>query len=514
MISTAFLQDLDLNGIIHLLEYKADEPMIFSTGLFFILFLLFLPVYGLLRRRTLLRIVYVALFSLFFYYKSSGWYVLVLLASTTSDYLIGHALSRCSTPSGRKAWMMLSVGINLAVLSYFKYFNFLGSAIYGALNYLGLTLGDSQLQTLSWTAWDIVLPVGISFYTFQTMSYIIDLYRGAIGPIRRWIDYVFYVSFFPQLVAGPIVRAKDFIPQIYRYPTVSRSEWSEAYILILCGLFKKAVISDYIGVNFVDRIFDAPALYTGLENLIGVYGYSLQIYCDFSGYSDMAIGIALLLGFRFNINFDSPFQSATITEFWRRWHISLSTWLKDYLYISLGGNRKGQVRTYLNLIITMLLGGLWHGAAWRFILWGAIQGVSLAVHKLWCSLVPSAQVLGVEMPWWRRLVGQLITFHLVAFSFVFFRAETLDGAWALIQQIFTAFHPEVMGQFILGYRAVLALILIGYLLHLAPKSWEQYFLKKGEHMPWVIKLLMFVGLVYLIVQIRSSDIQPFIYFQF
>lgn len=514
MINTAFLQDLDLSRIIHLLEYKADEPMIFSTGLFFILFLLFLPIYGLLRKQTLLRIVYVALFSLFFYYKSSGWYVLVLLASTTSDYLIGLILSSSSSRAKQKAWLILSVVINLAVLSYFKYFNFLGSAICQGLNYLGLTLGQAEWSSLSWTAWDIVLPVGISFYTFQTMSYIIDLYRGEISPIKRWMDYVFYVSFFPQLVAGPIVRAKDFIPQIYRYPSVSHSEWSEAYILILCGLFKKAVISDYIGVNFVDRIFDAPALYTGLENLIGVYGYSLQIYCDFSGYSDMAIGIALLLGFRFNINFDSPFQSASITEFWRRWHISLSTWLKDYLYISLGGNRKGKIRTYLNLIITMLLGGLWHGAAWRFILWGAIQGVSLAVHKLWCNVVPSAKVLGADMPWWRRLIGQLITFHLVAFSFVFFRAESLDGAWELIRQIFTAFHPEVFGQFIMGYRVVFTLILIGYLLHLAPKSWEQGCYQLSARMPWLIKLLIFVALIFLLVQVRSADIQPFIYFQF
>lgn len=514
MINTAFFQDLDLNRITHLLEYRADEPMIFSTGLFFILFLLFIPIYGLLRQRTLLRIVYVALFSLFFYYKSSGWYVLVLLASTTSDYLIGHALANSNSSAGRKVWMLISIAINLAVLSYFKYFNFLGSALYDGLNYLGLTLGQGKWQTLSWTARDIVLPVGISFYTFQTMSYIIDLYRGAISPIRRWMDYVFYVSFFPQLVAGPIVRAKDFIPQIYRYPTLSRSEWSEAYVLILCGLFKKAVISDYIGINFVDRIFDAPALYTGLENLIGVYGYSLQIYCDFSGYSDMAIGIALLLGFRFNINFDSPFQSASITEFWRRWHISLSTWLKDYLYISLGGNRRGKLRTYLNLIITMLLGGLWHGAAWRFILWGAIQGVALAIHKLWCHFVPSAQVLEANMPWYRRVVGLLFTFHLVVFSFIFFRAENLDTAWTIIQQILTAFHPEILVPFILGYRAVFSLIVIGYLLHLAPKSWELYFYKSCEQMPWVIKLVIFLCLVYLITQTRSSDIQPFIYFQF
>lgn len=513
MINIPFIQDLDWSRLPSLLQYKADEPMIFSTGLFFVLFLLLLPLYGLLRRRTLLRIVYVALFSLFFYYKSSGWCVWLLLASTTSDYLIGHALYRSTSTARRKAWLWLSVGINLGVLSYFKYFNFLGNALFTLINALGVTVGG-EWQAIEWTAWDIVLPVGISFYTFQTMSYIIDLYRGAINPIHRWIDYVFYVSFFPQLVAGPIVRAKDFIPQIYRYPSVSQSEWTEAFILILCGLFKKVVISDYIGINFVDRIFDAPELYTGLENLIGIYGYSLQIYCDFSGYSDMAIGIALLLGFRFNINFESPFQSATITEFWRRWHISLSTWLKDYLYISLGGNRKGRVRTYINLFITMLLGGLWHGAAWRFILWGAMQGLALAAHKAWCHLVPSAKVLGTEMPWYRRLLGQILTFHFVVFAFIFFRADSLETVWTMLEQVATYFHPEIFIEFAKGYRGVLLLILLGYGLHFAPKTYEEGFHRAIARAPWCIKLILFAALIYLMLQIRSADIQPFIYFQF
>ena len=231
------------------------------------------------------------------------------------------------------------------MLGYFKYTNFLWQVVAGFGQEIGTLFNIPELEQLSYEPMDIFLPVGISFFTFQSLSYIIDIYRGRIQSLKRWIDYVFYVSFFPQLVAGPIARARDFIPQIYKNPSVSRAEFGEGLFLIICGLFKKAVISDYISLNFVDRIFDAPLLYTGVENLLGVYGYALQIYCDFSGYSDMAIGIALLLGFRFNINFDSPYQSATITEFWRRWHISLSSWLKDYLYISLGGNRKGKFRT-------------------------------------------------------------------------------------------------------------------------------------------------------------------------
>ena len=349
--------------LIDLLSYHPEAPMLFSSGLFFFLFFGFLSIYVLLRRCTLARLVYVTLFSLYFYYKSSGLWFVLLLFTASSDYYIARAMQETTQVVHRKAWVTLSLCVNLGLLAYFKYFNFLGETI-------------TQLVGGEWERLDIFLPVGISFFTFQSLSYVIDVYRGRIVPLNRWIDYLFYVSFFPQLVAGPIVRARDFIPQIYRTPKVSQSEFGEGLFLVICGLFKKCVISDYISLNFVDRVFDAPLLYTGVENLLGVYGYTLQIYCDFSGYSDMAIGIALLLGFRFNINFDSPYQSATITEFWRRWHISLSSWLKDYLYISLGGNRRGKVRTYINLLITMLLGGLWHGASMRFILWGALHGVS------------------------------------------------------------------------------------------------------------------------------------------
>ena len=259
------------------------------------------------------------------------------------------------------------------------------------------------------------------------MSYTIDIYRGQLKPLDNWCDYLFYLSFFPQLVAGPIVRARDFIPQIRQNPiVVTREMFGTGVFLILTGLFKKAIISDYISLNFVDRIFDEPLLYSGFECLAGIYGYALQIYCDFSGYSDMAIGIALLLGFRFPKNFDAPYKSATITEFWRRWHISLSTWLRDYLYISLGGNRKGKLRTYGNLLVTMLLGGLWHGAAIRFILWGALHGAALALHKLWMAVVPGAKATGDRMHWWSRAAGIFFTFNLVCLGWLMFRAESMQ----------------------------------------------------------------------------------------
>lgn len=274
------------------------------------------------------------------------------------------------------------------------------------------------------------------------------------------------------------------------------------------------MISDYISLNFVDRIFDAPLLYTGVENLLGVYGYALQIYCDFSGYSDMAIGIALLLGFRFNVNFDSPYQSATITEFWRRWHISLSSWLKDYLYISLGGNRKGKIRTYINLLITMLLGGLWHGASMSFIIWGAIHGVALAIHKFIMSRFSSFKQLGSEMKPWRRVLGILITFHLVCFGWIFFRADSIQTVKEMLSQIFTNFHPEVFTQFVAGYKGVFILMVIGYVLHFMPKSAENAVQGVVTRSPLLVQAVILAVMIFVVVQFKSAGVQPFIYFQF
>lgn len=509
----SYFQDLSLQQLWEVLRYNPSEPMIFSTGLFFLLFIGFLvPYMGI--RNTSLRIIYVALFSLYFYYKSSGWSVLLLLFSTTSDYIIGRELGSSHVPADRKLWVSISVFINLGVLAYFKYFNMLGSLIYLGINELGFMVNRPDWITLEWSAWDIVLPVGISFYTFQTMSYIIDIYRREIKPLERWVDYLFYVSFFPQLVAGPIVRAKDFIPQIYKKPFLGREEYAEALLLITSGLIKKAIISDYISLNFVDRIFDAPTLYTGFENLMGIYGYALQIYCDFSGYSDMAIGIALILGFRFNVNFDSPYQSASITEFWRRWHISLSSWLRDYLYIPLGGNRKGRVRTYINLFLTMLLGGLWHGAAWRFVLWGAIHGLALGIHKLWISYFPSSALPAEQMPWWRRWLGRLVTFHLVCFAWIFFRADSMEVAGQMIQQIISNFHPEIALQFLAGYKFVVGLMLLGYLTHFIGKQSIQRVQNVLMRTPFVLQALLLVVVIFVLLQVRSSEIQPFIYFQF
>lgn len=505
---------LSFDKAVELLKYQPEQPMLFSSGLFLVLFMLFLPSYYLLRHTKTARILYVVLFSLFFYYKSSGFYFLLLLLTATVDFCIGSAIYNAPNKQTRKRYAFISLAFNLGMLGYFKYTNFLLSSFVDAYYGLLSLFGHSGGGATEMTPLAIFLPVGISFFTFQSMSYVIDIYRGKIQPLKRWIDYLFYVSFFPQLVAGPIVRAADFIPQIHRRPMVTRAEFGEGLFLILSGLMKKTIISDYISINFVDRIFDAPLLYTGFENLMGVYGYALQIYCDFSGYSDIAIGIALWLGFRFNVNFASPYRSATITEFWRRWHISLSTWLKDYLYISLGGNRKGKLRTYLNLIITMFLGGLWHGANWRFIIWGLIHGVALAFHKLFLSLFPRLKKTGKEMKPLQRYLGMFFTFHLVAFAFIFFRAGDLDTVVSILEQIRYAFHPEVIGQFILGYKMVFALIVIGYVIHFVPqKHTDQLGVVMGRlRLP--LQAIIFAIVIVLIIQFKSSQVQPFIYFQF
>lgn len=292
---------------------------------------------------------------------------------------------------------------------------------------------------------------------------------------------------------------------------VTREMLGTGIFLIVTGLFKKAIISNYISLNFVDRVFDAPGLYSGLENLLAVYGYALQIYCDFSGYSDMAIGIALLLGFHFNINFNSPYKSVNITEFWRRWHISLSGWLRDYLYISLGGNRKGKWRTYVNLMLTMLLGGLWHGAAMRFIIWGGLHGLGLAVHKFYTGLKLPLPVTGRTV---LNITGGIFTFHFVCFCWIFFRAPDLETVSNMIHQITSSFSGFLLPQFLTGYREVSLLMVTGYVLHFLPASAEKWGKERVTELPLAGKILLMTGIIWLVIQTKSAGIQPFIYFQF
>ncbi|MDR2424553.1 MAG: MBOAT family protein [Prevotellaceae bacterium] len=493
--------NFDLQRLLNLFLYDRQAPMIFNSGFFLFFFLVFLYFYIKLRKNNSYRIIYLIACSCYFYYKSSGIYFLIMLFVTVWDFYLAQRMSATENRSKRKLMLLLSIAANLGLLGYFKYTNFFGEI------FCTLTAKD-------FSRFDIFLPVGISFFIFQSMSYTIDVYRKQLQPLDRIGDYAFFISFFPMLVAGPIIRAKDFIPQIRKPLFVSSEMFGKGIFLIIAGLFKKAVISDYISVNFVDRVFDNPNLYSGVENLLGLYGYALQIYCDFSGYSDLAIGIAMLLGFNVAANFKSPYQSASITEFWRRWHISLSSWLRDYLYISLGGNRKGKIRTYVNLIITMLLGGLWHGPSLRFVCWGLMHGLALAIHKLAMTLFPALKPSGSVMkPLW-RVLGTVFTFHLVCFSWIFFRAENFEIATSMIKQIFTFFHSEIFVDLLAAYPMVFFVMIVGYILHFVPARLENRLIDITVKMPLMWKAAALTVTIVFIMQIKSSEILSFIYFQF
>ena len=487
--------------LISILSYDPKEPMIFASGTFLILFLFFTFIYMLLQKKLTPRLLFVTAFSYYFYYKSSGIYFLLLALVTCSDYILGALIYRYRNKRCLGRWLVtFSLLIDLGLLGYFKYTNFFAGMI-------------SQMIGNNFQPWDIFLPVGISFFTFQSLSYTIDVYRGVLKPMPSILDYAFYVSFFPQLVAGPIVRAADFAPQIRKPLVITSDMFARGVYFIMIGLFKKAVISDYISLNFVDRIFDNPMLYSGVENLLGIYGYALQIYCDFSGYSDMAIGIALLLGFHFPLNFNAPYNSSSITDFWRRWHISLSTWIRDYIYISMGGNRKGKLRQYFNLLVTMLLCGLWHGASLNFVAWGGVHGLALVSHKFFRTTV-LRRGKDYRSHGWRRFLGVFLTFHFVCFTWIFFRNSSFIDGWNMILQMVNNFHPELFVQVVEGYKYVFALMLFGYMSHYLPDRWQEGIICGLRHCNVVVCALLIVAVIYIIIQIKSSSIQPFIYFQF
>ncbi len=505
------------------LTYDPEQPLIFSSGLFLFMFLGFTFVYMLLRRQQTARLLFVTLFSYYFYYKSSGFYFFLLAIVTLSDWLIGGQIGRLvnqNIPLGddgkpaddytayeqasrqRKAkWLVaLSVVIDLSLLGYFKYTNFFFGSI-------------AQILGNNFQPWDIFLPVGISFFTFQSLSYTIDIYRRQVQPLNSLLDYAFFVSFFPQLVAGPIVKARDFVPQIRKPLVVTRRMFAMGVYLIVIGLFKKAVISDYISINFVERIFESPDMFSGIEVLLGLYGYSMQIYCDFSGYSDMAIGIALLLGYRFPMNFNAPYKSTSITDFWRRWHISLSTWLRTYIYISLGGNRCSRLRQYWNLFLTMLLGGLWHGASFNFVVWGAVQGAGLCAHKFFSQVV-LGRPKNYESRGIMRVLAIFVTFHFVTAGWILFRAADTDVSMSLLTQLFTNFHLELLPDVLAGYPWVFALMLFGFVSHYMPDTWQRRLVARLSMTNVFVCAVLITAVIYIVIQVKSSDIQPFIYFQF
>ena len=402
----------------HIFAFNSESPLLFTQFYFWAFFAIVYAVFAIIMEvgtqtkdnrlkatngntRLHLRNIFLMAVSWFFYYKTSGLFLLILLFVTLSDWLIAKRIY-ANRKKGKKAqfWLALSIIIDLGILCYFKYAYFFTNvfnnifgteiAVFDLFAYIGNGFSDNGRFMVD----RIILPVGISFYIFQVISYTVDVYRGHVKPVKNVLDFGFYVSFFPQLVAGPIVRANEFIPQLYRPFRLSRRLLGLAIFWILNGLIKKIVLSDYLAVNLIDRVFENPLLFSGFENLFALFAYSLQVYADFSGYTDIAIGIAMLMGFYLPQNFDSPYKARNPQEFWRRWHMSLSRWLKSYLYIPLGGNRKilGKEVTdkitagNFNSFITMLLGGLWHGASWNFVIWGALNGAGMIIYKLWVKI--------------------------------------------------------------------------------------------------------------------------------
>ena len=483
--------------LLSMLTYDAANPLTLTTGFFLVAFLIFGLGYVAVRHRGSLRTWYVVLFSLYFYYKLSGIYVLLLLGVALSDFLIGRCVARArDRGKSTRCWVALSVAINVAILIYFKATNFFVDVVnnlYGS-------------GTLDWQA--VVVPAGVSFFVFQSIAYVIDIARGTISPLRSFGNYLFLLSFFPKMFLGPLVKAKEFIPQIEaREVVVSRDDFGRAVMLVARGLVKYAIIAKTLGLLFVVPAFAGELGEGGMVALMAIYGFTLQIYCDFSGYSDIAQGVALMLGFRLPDNFDAPYKSATITEFWRRWHISLSTWLKDYLYISLGGNRKGAIRTYINLIITMFLGGLWHGVGLTFVAWGLLHGVALALHKLWLKVVPKAQTLGRDMGFVRRVVATLFTFNLVAFGWLLFASSDMVEVQTMLWRISNNFSFAEFVPMVEGSVAAMVLMAIGYVMHFLPRRFNDMCARGITRLGFVGEWVVMVVVVWLVMQCDAMLVQ-------
>jgi alginate O-acetyltransferase complex protein AlgI len=498
-----------------ILYYSPEKPLIFTTAAFWIFFLLVLLGYSVVYKKLIARNIYLFLISLFFYYKAGGLFLFILIFVTLIDYTCGFLIHNSKRKAGKGLFVLISIISNIGLLGYFKYTAFIITTVNGIFgtDYKVYDFLSNFSNSVFGTSFDIsyiILPVGISFFTFQSLSYTIDVYRNKMKPVRNIIDFGFYVSFFPHLVAGPIVRASVFIPQIYREFKLSKPEFSHALYMITKGLIKKIVISNFIALNLVDRVFDAPSIYSGFENLLAIYGYGLQIYCDFSGYTDIAIGVALILGFRLPLNFNSPYKADSIADFWRRWHISLSQWLRDYLYISMGGNRKGKIRTYFNLMMTMLLGGLWHGASLKFMIWGGLHGIGLVINKIWNSVFGQP----AKHKWILKILGIFITFQFVNFCWIFFRANDMNSVKVMLEQIFENFSPGSYMTVLPAYGNALLLMLVAYIIHFLPEwikeSYRGLFIKT----PVVIQFAIIFFVAIVLYQMRTTEVMPFIYFRF
>ena len=616
--------DIALEFLTNLFAFDKAHPLLFTQFYFWAFFAIVFAVFCLFKNKCLLRNTYLFFVSLFFYYKTSGLFILILIFITLYNFLAGKWLHSRRRNVSRNLVLALSVIVNLSTLFYFKYAYFLTDVlnnltgldfrVFDVFSWIGNQItGDNRFNVDA-----ILLPVGISFYTFQAISYIMDVYRKRILPVKNVFDFGFYVSFFPQLVAGPIVRANEFIPQLHKKYFLSRKQFGIAIFWIMNGLVKKIVLSDYIAINFIDRVFAQPLMYTGFENLMALFGYSLQVYADFSGYTDIAIGVAMLMGFYLPKNFNSPYKAKDPAEFWNRWHMSLSRWLKDYLYIPLGGNRNatfgsfciiimiaaiavflsgsfwvgigvGAVALILGLVAifipekrkkitadinrmdTMLLGGLWHGASWNFMIWGGLNGIGMIFCRfwknwnvyvrtlfilditilmwalcvfvpqpvfnmmfVWCMIVLAGNVIrtiynlcGGKKTWqWLQDAWAIFqTFTFITFTRLFFRsgsnldpAEANETAWNtaknMVNQMGSHWDLNKVPDIIVHYRNVFILIVIGLIIHWLPENFKRRYRIWFAKMPIPLMIVVCALIVFVIYQFITADLQTFIYFQF
>ncbi len=460
--------------------------MLFPTVTFAVFLLIVLPASWALMRRPHAWRPFILAASFVFY----GWwdwrFVFLLAASIVVNQVLAVAIHRAEPQHARKALLGLAVAFDLGILAYFKYTNFF------------LSSADNLLGT-SWLT-NVTLPVGVSFYTFMAISYVVDTYRRELVPTTL-MRFAVFQAFFPHLVAGPIVRASELLPQLEKPRDPRRVDTSRAFFLIVSGLFLKVVIANHLATHIVDDVFAAPNRHSSLEVLVGVYGYAVQIFADFCGYTNIAIGVALLLGFEFPQNFNSPYAAVSLQDFWRRWHMTLSRWLRDYLYIPLGGNRKGRILTYRNLMLTMLLGGLWHGAAWTFVLWGGIHGVGLAIERA-TGWRPHTRV--------QQWLGRLLTFHLVCLGWIFFRADSFGTARDVIVRLFDAWGQSSP----LVTTSVVLAILVGIGTQYVRPTAVGSLLVGFRRLP-VLAQAACVGVALVLVNtLGPTGVAPFIYFRF
>lgn len=485
------------HNVWNLLCFDPAKPLVFNSGLFWCLFLIFLPIYGMLKNKRTKMMVFVIAFSLYFFYKSSGGFFLLLVATSILDWFFALQIKIETTKKMRRFWLWLSIAISVGILGLFKYANF-------------VIWNINELMKSNFQPLDLIMPLGISFYTFKTISYVVDVYKGKIAPTESWLDYLFYLSFFPALAMGPIVRAEKFLPQLRDNKEPTKQMIYSGFWLVLLGVIKKAVFADYLA-QYSDIAFGSADGYSGFELAMAMIGYTMQIYCDFSGYSDMAIGLGRIMGFDLGINFNFPYRSLNPTEFWKRWHITLSMWLMDYVYIPLGGNRKGKLRQYFNLMATMLIGGLWHGAAWNYIVWGGVHGVGLIVHKI--TKKPLDNYLPSDNKA-VKFVSWLLAFIFIVITMTIFGAGDVGTSWTVIRKSFTEFDPAYFTFFVRARYTWCILLTVIFALHFVPvKIYERltsWFV--GCH--WLVKLLIFVAVVQMVIQFSSAEVKPFIYNQF